>query len=327
MQDAGGHEFSMMKPPPRRADDPRNTPVFLRCELLAQGYDDYAISRLVADGVWTRVRRGAYVLKAAYDKLDARGRHGLRARAVAKQAKTAVVLSHVSGLPEYDAPAWQIDLSDVHVTRVDGKLGRHEAGVHQHCGRILPDDVVTRNGVRVMSGTRIALEVTTVAAVEPALCVVNHLLHHGHATLEQLAERYRSMDHWPNTLNTDIVLRLADPRIETVGESRTYYLFSRHGIPAPVPQYEVHDEDGELIGRLDFAWPELGVWVEFDGKVKYQKPFKSGQSAPDVVIAEKRREDRIRRRTGWRCIRLTWDDLEHPEQTAAMLRRELRRVA
>lgn len=290
---------------------------------MAQGYDDYAIRHLLRHGVIVRLRRGAFVAKDPHDLLDAVGQHGLLARAVIKQAKTEVVLSHVSGLGEYEAPAWGIDLTDVHVTRVDGRVGRHEAGVHQHCGRILDGDVVTRNGIRVMSATRLALEVTTVVDVERALCVVNFLLHAGHTTQEQLRARYQTMECWPNTLTTDIVLRLADPRIESVAETRCYHLFWRCGLPAPELQYEVRDVDGELIGRLDFAWPALGVWIEFDGHVKYEQPLKPGQSASDVVLAEKRREDLIRRRTGWRCIRLTWSDLEHPERTARMLRWEL----
>src|SRR4051812_23214813 len=105
----------MKVPPPRPADDPRNAPVFLRKTLLARGHDDRSIARLVADGVLVRVRRGAYADKAKHDQLDEAGRHGLRARAVFQQAGTSVVLSHVSGLPEYDAPTWGIDLSDVHV--------------------------------------------------------------------------------------------------------------------------------------------------------------------------------------------------------------------
>ena len=39
----------------------------------------------------------------------------------------------------------------------------------------------------------------------------------------------------------------------------------------PMPQYEVFDQLGHLLGRVDFAWPELGVFVEFDGKEKYLK--------------------------------------------------------
>jgi hypothetical protein len=37
-------------------------------------------------------------------------------------------------------------------------------------------------------------------------------------------------------------------------------------------------------------------------------------------MREKRREDRIRELTGWRCIRITWADLFHPERTAARIR-------
>jgi hypothetical protein len=244
---------------------------------------------------------------------------------VLQQAKTKVVLSHISAVLEYDAPDWGLDLTDVHVTRLDGRLGRHEAGVHQHCGSVADGDIVRRNGIEVMSATRAALEVTTVTSVEAALAVVNYLLHVGHTTPEALAQRYRHMNHWPNTLATDIVLRLADPRIESVGESRTYYLCYRQSLPMPIPQYEIVDEFGRVIAIVDFAWPELGVFLEFDGKVKYQALLRPGESASDVVVREKKREDDIRRLTGWRCIRLTWADLACPERTAAVIRTELGR--
>ncbi|WP_155992830.1 type IV toxin-antitoxin system AbiEi family antitoxin domain-containing protein [Nocardioides sp. URHA0020] len=316
-----------MRPPVRPDDDPRNTQVFLRRTLLEQGYDDYAISRMVKDCVLARVRRGAYADWAAGKVLPAAGRHGLVARAVVQQAKTPVVLSHVSAALEYDVPDWGLDLDDVHVTRLDGRLGRHEAGVHQHCGKVLAGDVVRMNGVDVMSATRAALEVTTVAGVEASLAVVNHLLHAGHTTLRQLAERYAVMDHWPNTLHTDVVLRLADPRIESLGETRTYHLCFRHSLPMPEPQYEIKDERGVVVARVDFAWPSLGVFLEFDGKVKYEKLLAPGESASPVVIREKRREDEIRRLTGWRCIRLTWADLAQPDRTATMIRAALERAA
>ncbi|MDF1606209.1 type IV toxin-antitoxin system AbiEi family antitoxin domain-containing protein [Nocardioides sp. YIM 152315] len=292
----------------------------LRKTLVAGGYDDRAIARLVADGVLVRVRRGAYVDRPVFARLDDAGRHGLRARAVFQQAKTRVVLSHVSGVPEYDAPTWGLDLDDVHVTRMDGRTGRHEAGVNQHCGTIQPGDVLERNGVAVMSPTRVALEVTTVADVESSLVVVNHLLHSGATTKEALSERYALMEHWPHTLHTDIVMRLSDPRIETVGESRSLYLFFQHGLPAPHPQYPIHDSSGREIARVDFAWPELGVFLEFDGKVKYERLLKPGQRASDVVVAEKERESLICRLTGWRCIRITWADLARPAATAALIR-------
>jgi very-short-patch-repair endonuclease len=71
---------------------------------------------------------------------------------------------------------------------------------------------------------------------------------------------------------------------------------------------------------VDFAWPELGVFLEFDGKVKYESLLKDGERASDVVIREKRREEMICGLTGWRCIRITWADLFNPARTATRIK-------
>ena len=59
------------------------------------------------------------------------------------------------------------------------------------------------------------------------------------------------------------------------------------------------DAHGRLVGRTDFAWPAYGLFGEFDGRGKYLRSFKPGQSVTDVVLAEKAREDRIREITRW----------------------------
>jgi hypothetical protein len=292
----------------------------LRGELLEAGYNDKAIARLVKAGEWVKIRHGAYTEARSWAALDEAGRHALRARAVVRQARTPVVVSHVSGLPFLGAPTWRLDLTDVHVTRRDGKAGRAEAGVEQHCGEIVAGDVVEIDGLPLMSATRLALETTMVTDTEPALVVVNHLLHEGLTTLAALTSRYASMDQWPGSLHTDVVLRLAEPRMESVAETRTDYLCFRCGLPRPQPQYPIRDSSGRIIARVDFAWPEFGVFLEFDGRVKYERLLRQDERASDVVIAEKRREERICRLTGWTCIRITWADLEHPERTAAAIR-------
>ena len=307
--------------------DPRRGRVMLRGELLDAGFTDKAIARLVRDGHWVKIRHGAYVESEQWGRLDDSGRHALRARAVAVQARTPVVVSHVSAIPFYDGPTWGLSLEDVHVTRLDGKAGRSGAGVDQHCGAVDPADITTIDGLPVLRPARTVLDVTMVADTEPSLVVANHLLHSGGTTVAELRARYEGMAHWPWTLKTDIVLRLADPRFESVGETRTYYLCFRHGLPMPVPQYEVRDASGSVVARVDFAWPELGVFLEFDGRVKYEKHLLPGQRASDVVIAEKRREELICRLTGWRCIRISWTDLERPERTAALIRAALFRGA
>ncbi|GEP40374.1 hypothetical protein NPS01_40370 [Nocardioides psychrotolerans] len=316
----------MMKPLP--PEHPMLAPVQLRRDLIADGYTDRAIARLVDAKVLKKLRHGAYVAHDAWEALDHEGRHGLTARAVVKAGKTDLVLSHVSSLPDWGAPMWGLDLSVVHVTRTDHKAGRREAGVKQHRGLLMPDDTTARNGVRITSPERTLIELTTMADLEQCLVVWNHFVHKKLTTIDRVNSRYRalstgprsSMEHWPDTLTTELLLRLADGRIETVGESRTQCLFWKQRLPKPVPQYEMRDADGNFLGRVDFAWPEHKVFLEFDGRVKYEKYLREGETAADAVIREKRREERICERTGWRCIRITWADLAYPERTAMRIR-------
>lgn len=301
-------------------------PVVLRPDLLALGLTDREISHLVRAGELRRVRRGAYCPGPIWESADDAARHALVARAVVRQARTGVVLSHVSALPEYTAPMWGLPHDTTHVIRRDQRAGRKERGVRQHQGVLLDGDVIVRNGLAVTSPDRTPLDITTLVGIEASLVVMNDFLHRRLTTPERLAARAEHMRHDPHTLRTDLVLRLADPRIESVGESRTTFLCWRHGIPAPEPQWRLVDEQGRLVARLDFAWPELQCWMEFDGRGKYVKLVRDGESVVDVVLKEKRRESMISEITGWRCIRITWADLHNPERTAARILAFLRRA-
>jgi hypothetical protein len=316
------------KPPGMNDLIPRGAgPVVLRPHLLACGITDREIARMIRNGDLRRLRRGAFSTGDAWEAAEASARHAMLARAVLLQARTDVVLGYVSALPEYGAPTWGLPLDVVHVIRKDRRAGRKERGVRQHQGLLLEGDVVERNGVEVTSPDRTPLDVTTVAGVEVSLAVLNHFLHARLTTPERLRDRYRAMRQDPFTLRTDLVLRLGDGRIESIGESRTVFLCWRHGIPAPTPQWCVYDGSGHIVARLDLAWPELKVWLEFDGREKYLRYRRDGESVVDAVLREKARESMICELTGWRCIRITWADLGQPERTAARILAALKRDA
>lgn len=301
--------------------------VFLRREAESLGVHDRAIAKAVKRGVWVRVRRGAYTFLYRWEGLSVSGHYDLLSRAVVRQSQTEVALSHQSALNQWGTPLWDAPMDEVHLTRLDGKAGRREAGVRQHRGAIGPGDIVERHGLLVTSPARAVLEYSTIADVEHTLVEVDDLLHRGLVTMKMLETRHSAMTHWPDTLTTDLVLRLADGRSESVGETRTRFLCWRQGLPAPVPNYPIYDENGVEVARVDLAWPELGLFLEFDGKVKYERLLKPGERASDVVFREKQREDLICRLTGWRCIRITWADLYTPERTAARIRSMFRNVA
>jgi hypothetical protein len=294
--------------------------VFLRRDALADGYTDRAIDRRVRSGEWHRIRRGAYCSGEIWKSLSRADQHRLLARAVLRTAHPSTVLSHTSAALEHGAPVWGIDLSVVHVTRTDGRTGRKEAGIVHHRGVLDEEDVSTRGGVRVTSPTRAAIEVTTIAGVEESLVTVNGLLHAGQVSAASLAAMADAAKNWPHSLTTDLVLRLADRRIESVGESRTWHLCWKQHLPMPEPQVKIRDETGQVVARVDFAWPDLGVFLEFDGDIKYTELVEEDSDLTTVVLAEKRREERICLLTGWVCIRLTWADLARPAATARRIR-------
>lgn len=165
----------------------------------------------------------------------------------------------------------------------------------------------------------------TTCDTEHGVVVVGGLLHAGETTIAELEQALSSMERWPETIRLRRVVRLADPRPESVAEHRFVYWCDRMGLPAPAPQFEV--AAGGHRFRLDFAWPDMGVWVEVDGRAKYEAWLAPGESATDVVLREKRREDLVRETTGWICIRITWADLADPIRLERRLRRALQRRA
>ena len=248
-----------------------------------------------------------------------------------RTANCECVFSHTTAALCLGADVWDLDLGCIHLARFDHKSGRREAGVVQHRGLLAPIEVVDSGGLRYTNPVRTALDVTTLTDVEHGLVVVSSILHNNLTTKEDLREAACGMKHVPGSLTTDLVVQLADRRFDGPGEARTFYALWRGGVDAPVPQYPIRDRNGNIVALLDFAWPQHGVWLEFDGRTKYERLLKPGQSASQVVVREKAREDLVRRLTGWTCVRITWADLNHPGRVAALIRQavadQVRRMA
>ena len=114
------------------------------------------------------------------------------------------------------------------------------------------------------------------------------------------------------------VLALGDGRVESPAESLSRFHMMRAGIPAPELQFEIFDANGEFVARADFGWPEHGLVGEVDGRIKYRELLGPGQSAADVVMAEKRREQRIRA-CGYWIVRWGWREANDQVSLAALL--------
>jgi len=81
-----------------------------------------------------------------------------------------------------------------------------------------------------------------------------------------------------------------------------------------VAQYEVVDR-GRFVARVDFAWPELKVAVEYDGE---------WHAEPSQFSKDRRRLNRLRE-AGWTVVFVTAADLRDPFRLLAMIRTALGR--
>lgn len=123
----------------------------------------------------------------------------------------------------------------------------------------------------------------------------------------------------PGSSRAARIVDFGDTRSESVGESITRVQFRQLGLPRPELQSRVVDPNGRVVARVDFLFADFGTAVEFDGKVKYQKFLRTGETAADVVYREKLREDAIRS-TGLDVVRLVWRDHGDDAQVLARFR-------
>src|SRR5438105_854124 len=89
-------------------------------------------------------------------------------------------------------------------------------------------------------------------------------------------------------------------------------------LPGSVPQVEVRSRAGRH--RLDFAWREAKVALEFDGRGKY---FDFKPTA-EVIFQERRREKALSE-DGWRFVRVEWKQLFHEQEFKNRVLNALRR--
>jgi hypothetical protein len=297
--------------------------LFLRREALDFGYRDEDLVAARKGGDIHRVRHGAYAPAAVWDAADEVARHRLRGQAVCLTHGGKVALSHTSGAAEHGLSLWRPDLSLVHVTRLDGGKGRRQAGVCYHEDAWDPDDLHTVDEHLVLGPETCAVGAASLTRVANGLVILDSALHLKKASPESLWSTYERRAQWPFMNKLQITIRLTRPGAQSVGETLMRHLLWVLHLPEPQLQFEVYDEDGVLVGITDFAWPERRLLGEFDGKIKYGRLLKEGETASDVIVREKAREDKLREVTGWSMIRYVWDDQFHRERTAARTRRQM----
>jgi very-short-patch-repair endonuclease len=274
-------------------------------QLLACGLNSRAIAQLVRGAELVRLRRGTYARAEWWRGLGptARRRQLVFAHALGTLTTSAggFVYSHVSGASLHDLQLWKVD-NRVHLTQATCPSGTsHGRDVVPHTRSLGSCEVCFVDGLPCTSLERTVVDCSLMFTVPQAVMLMDQAARRG-ADLRLLRARCTELAGRNGVVALRRALELADPRSESAGESLTRELLHRLRIPPPEVQYAVRTPLGEH--RLDFAWPERKVALEFDGKTKYFDYRPTGE----VLFAERRREKALMEQ-GWTFIRIEWRDL------------------
>ena len=282
--------------------------------LLLHARDgDTAERRACTRGELVRLAPGRFVDASTWGRLRAEDRAALKALAVVPRLSVPVVVSHLSAAALWGMPLLGSGTGPVSVTDQRRARTRSGALLVRHSGEVVDAEVRAVAGLRTASPVRVAVDVALTCSASQAVAVADHGLRLDMFTREQYAECLADRARTRDRLRASWVGEFATPLAGSAGESVERVLLDALGFPEPVLQHRFTDARG-LIGFTDFAWPDHGLLAEFDGLQKYvDRDLRGTATVEEVVVREKRREDRLRAVAGVRgMVRSTWRDLHDP---------------
>ena len=301
--------------------------VFTASDAARVDVGESALRHLTRNHEILHLRRGAYVLASRWDPASPEQRLALRTCAVLRTRPTPVddvsdtaygtiapeAACHQSSLALHDLPLHGVraDIVDVmsKVSRVRLSSGlRTQPGSHP---------TVTVQGVRAVTIPVAIAQVLQRCGVLAALVPLDAALRGKKCTVKEVSAALVAVLGAGSSRGARL-LELADPKSDSVGETRTRLLLHDLGYDV-LSQISIVDDHDRFVGRVDFLVNKR-IIVEFDGLQKY-----AGASGKAALAQEKRREDRLRA-LGYMVVRLVWADLDHPERIAAMMRRAVQQA-
>lgn len=276
---------------------------FTRAQARAAGLTD---NQLESDR-WRRVFHGVWV---PADMPDTRE---LRLAAARLVIPDRGVLCGLTAASIFGADVRRFDDFAVYVGFAKGERIRKRPGLAVCQETLDPSDITRLDGVRITTPLRTAFDCLRLLRGAERLVVADALTHLGLVDLDELRRYFASKRRLRNLRIGEALLDLVEPLTESPMETRLRVVLLDGGLPRPKAQHEVRTATGRLVGRLDLAYPEAKLGVEYDGADHWKQ----------------RRED-DRRRTAireheWEVLVYSADDIyKTPISTSGEVARYLR---
>lgn len=243
-------------------------------------------------------RRHQRLLQGVYATRGLPFDHDTKARGAALVLPPGAAIGGLSALGWFGEPMLG-PVDRVTVITTVGEKWRGPRELRVHSSDLAPADVlVDLRDVPVTDPWRTAWDVAALEPLPTAVAAWDMLAHRGSLDLGGFASWVAGRAGVWGVTRVRAVLGLTDARAESFPESRVRVACVRDGL-TPAVQYVVRDDDGEVIARVDLAFPELKIAVEYDGVHHFQD---------QQIPADDERLARLRA-AGWVVLRLANADL------------------
>ena len=253
---------------------------------------------------WRKLRRDVYA--DGLLPVD----HLLHARGVALVAPPEAAFGGLTAVALWGGRDFAAPEDPVEVVVPPGIRWQPGPGVTVRSASLVGDVSTTKSGLRMTSRARTAVDLIRRGDVDDGVVLLDRLVHAGVVRLHAVRDAVESLPRCRGRRLACDIAALADGLAESPPETRLRLLMLRAGLPPARAQHRVFGDDG-FVGRVDFAYPDLKLAIEYDGTWHDER----GQLSRD------RRRLNALFEAGWQVLFVTAADMHDAE---ALVRRIVR---
>jgi len=247
---------------------------------------------------WRRLYRDVYCCASVQVT------HTVLATAAAVAVRAAVVSGRSA------AVLWGVDAAgpddDVELTVPPTSSASTLPGIRVRRRFLPPHHIAQRRRVPVTSGDLTAVDLAGRLRRSEAVVLVDQMVAARAADLDGVRALASSLTG-RFSARARVAVALADGLAGSPQETRLRLLLHASALPRPVAQHTVTDAAGRFVARVDFAWPEHRLALEYEG---------AWHGEPQQVAKDRARLNRLTA-CGWRVLFVTAADLRDPVRLIA----------
>jgi len=213
----------------------------------------------------------------------------------------------------YGADVRRADDLDVHVGFPEGKRIRNQPGLEVCQETVRPADICVIDGVAVTSPVRTVFDCLRLLRGHERLVVADALTHLEATNIEEIRRYFAGQRRLRNLRVAELLIDDIEPKSESPMETRLRLTLVDGGLPRPEAQWEITNTAGVVMWRLDLAYPDVKLAIEYDGAWHWK---------------QRRADDKRRaalRALGWEVVVFDADDVYgNPDRVVQEVRSALR---